>query len=354
MVSLPLCLPFSDRVKLLVMSLPLTPQVLNKSNITVLVQILAEDQDANVTMLDVAPLPDDRFGNRREQIRLGWQTPKVEEQRSLILAALPEQTWSEALNPSLPAPATVLFIESDLPTAINALKDGFVAGGRRHEERPAWTLREDWTAPSTITLAEIDTVLAQTAAFHALHWGAARVLDDVYPWLPRFETWARYHGQWAAMQLGVNFFVAPNTYVEWANRHLQSIVPYFQNLHQTLDSDTLQKLQHYCLNPTDLLAPLLALPQTLIHGDFRAEHLRLADDQLLVEGWDRLMVGPPAWDVYSLLDSLGVEDKGQYIEKYLGYLFTIVTELEDSERAAFAQIFRGENTLFTLLEPSSQ
>lgn len=268
------------------MSHPLTPQVLTQSSITMLVQVLADDNSARVTSLDVAPLTHDASGNQRERVRVAWQGEQGTGQRDFILYGLPEVTWSETVNPIIPAPAPVLFVESDLPDALTMLREGFVASGRRRGERPAWYLREDWMAIPTIEQSDdlLSMVLEKSATFHALHWGAEPVLNDVYPWLPRFSAWAE----------------------------------------QSARSEAREGM-------AKALTPLTKMPQTLIHGSWQAEHLRLANGELLVDAWDRVMVGPAAWDIYCLLQSLAVEDWERWIRLYCGYLQERVGEFEDME-----------------------
>jgi hypothetical protein len=290
------------------MSSSLTAQILTQSSITMLVQVLTDDNSASVKGLEIASLGADFFGNRRERVRVAWEGEKGTGQRDFLLYASPPVTWSERVNPNLPAPAPVLLVESDLPDAFTMLREGFVASGRRRGERPAWLLREDWTAIKTIEMNLSDrekdegltqngatgthntsypflsALLEKTAAFHALHWGAEKVLDDVYPWLPRFTA-----------QLESD---------AWNAGHRDA-------------PTTLRVITH--------------LPQTIIHGTWRAEHLRFHNGELLVEGWDRVMVGPAAWDVYCLLDSLGLQDWERWIREYCGYLKGKVTEIEGTD-----------------------
>lgn len=279
------------------MSTSLTARIMTQSSITMLVQVLAEDPSARVNRLDIAPLDDDFFGNERERLRVLWEGDNGTGQHDFVLYGLPPVTWSEKVNPNLPAPAPVLFVESDLPSAFTMITEGFVASGRRRGERPAWLLREEWLAIPTVESerrkekgennhtdslsALLSPLLEKTAAFHALHWGAEQVLDDVYPWLPRFS--ARLESE------------------EWKAEHADA--------------------------PPALLT-MAHLPQTIIHGTWRVEHLRLRDGELLVEGWDRIMVGPAAWDVYCLLESLDITDWEPWIREYCGYLQEKVTEFD--------------------------
>lgn len=277
------------------MSLPITAQILTQANLTMLVQVLLEEPNARVTGLDVAPLAADRFGNQREQVRITWQGENSTGQYHFILSALPEVTWSEHVNPALPAPSSILFAESDLPDALTMLVEGFVAVGARRGTRPAWVLRHDWTNTPTLALREdaLPQVLAQTATFHALHWGAETVLRDVYPWLPDFNTWFS----------------------------LESAIA---NRATTGELDTL----------------IVAMPQTLIHGTWQASHLRLHNEELWVEGWDRLMMGPAVWDVYLLLASLDVEEYEAAGRQYCALLQEIVTEFSEADTENFIAVLR--------------
>ena len=178
------------------MSHSLTAQILTQSSITMLVRVLAEDNSATVEGLEIAGLEDDSFGNHRERVRVSWQGDNSTGQRDFVLYGLPSGTWSETVNRNLPAPAPVLFVESDLPEVFTMVTEGFVASGRRRGERPAWLLREDWTGIKTIEMefkeqpvvaadslheiegtetscnARLTTILAKTSEFHALHWDA--------------------------------------------------------------------------------------------------------------------------------------------------------------------------------------
>lgn len=289
------------------MSTPLTPQILTQSAITMLVQVLAEDSSASVNGLEIAPIGNDFFRNQRERVRVSWQGDNGTGQRDFVLYGLPAVTWSEKVNPNLPAPALVLFVESDLPSAFTMLKEGFVASGGRRGERPAWLLREDWiNIPTTaMDLGErarnlaksshspqkeiyaslrsslLSVLLEKTAAFHALHWGAEKVLDEVYPWLPRFT--------------------------RWVNR------------------------EEIRVKGEETVKALVQMPQTIIHGTWQAKYLRLVEEELWVEGWDRVMVGPAAWDVYCLLKSLRVEDKERWARLYCDYLAERVAEFTNAE-----------------------
>jgi hypothetical protein len=271
------------------MSLPITAQILTQATLTMLVQVLLEEPAARVTGLDVAPLAADSFGNQREQVRIAWQGENSTGQYHFVLYALPEVTWSEQVNPSIPAPSPILFAESDLPDVLTMLVEGFVAVGARRGTRPAWVLRHDWTATPTLAQREdaLPLVLAQTAAFHALHWDAETVLRDVYPWLPEFNAWV-------------------------AERSTM----------------------------TPLTTLIAALPQTLIHGTWQAAHLRLHNDKLWVEGWDRLMVGPAVWDVYLLLASLDVEDYEAAGRQYCALLQETVTEFSEADTESFIAALR--------------
>lgn len=285
------------------MSTSLTARILTKSSITMLVQVLAEDPSASVKGLEIAPLDDDSFENQRERLRVLWEGDNGTGHHDFVLYSLPAVTWSEKVNPNLPAPAPVLFVESDLPDAFTMITEGFVASGRRRGERPAWFLREDWLGIKTIETEKeergkeqgengndkslysfLSPLLEKTAAFHTLHWGAEQVLDDVYPWLPRFS--ARLESE------------------EWKAEHADA--------------------------PPALLT-MAHLPQTIIHGTWRAEYLRLRDGELLAEGWDRIMVGPAAWDVYCLLESLDIADWERWIREYCGYLQEKVTEFQGTD-----------------------
>jgi hypothetical protein len=301
------------------MSEPLTPRILTQSSMTMLVQVLTEDNSASVTGVDVAPLPADSFGNQRERVRIAWQGDNGTGQRDFVLYGLPEVTWSEQVNPIIPAPAPVLLVESDLPDALTMLMEGFVASGRRRGERPAWLLREDWanipttsmelskrvrdlakSSPSnmkeiyaSLLSSLLPILLEKTAAFHALHWGAEQVLDDVYPWLPRFT--------------------------RWINR------------------------EEIRVKGEEAVTALVKMPQTIIHGEWQAEHLRLVEGELWVDGWDRVMVGPAAWDVYCLLKSLRVEEKERWAWLYCGYLAERVAEFTNAEEFVRCVVEMNDN-----------
>lgn len=312
-----------------------------------LAQVLGEDEQARLTDLAVAPPSKEGVSLERsaryERLQLKWVGPKGEGEAALIVKALPDLTWSQAVNLNTTIPAEVLLVEGDLSPAITQIiEDGFVASGRISTDRPAWLLSQDFSHLSTLdTQYDSQTngvVLEKTATFHALHWGALRVLDDVYPWLPRFSDWIEAHC--TLLRCLLREEEPPESlYHRWARQQWPNLPQKIRarwEKHIPLIAEALQRIID---NPAPILELIQQSPQTIIHATWRAETLRLQDEQLIASQWDRIQVGPAAWDLYSYLNSVNHSTVEADIEQYFDHLTALTPALSQSERDTFRQVY---------------
>lgn len=326
---------------------PLTAQILSRAGLIMLAQVLGEDEQAKLTDLGVAPLTKEGVSleqsARYERLQLKWAGPKGEGEAALIVKALPDLTWSQAVNLNTTIPAEVLLVEGDLsPAFAQIIEDGFVASGRISADRPAWLLSQDFSHLSTLhTQYDSQTnevVLQKTATFHALHWGALRVLDDVYPWLPRFSDWIEAHCTLLRHLLRQEE-PPERPYNRWARQQwptlTQTLLARWEK-HTPLIAAALQRIID---NPAPILELIQQSPQTIIHGTWRAETLRLQEQQLIASQWDRIQVGPAAWDLYSYLHSINHSSVEADIDQYFEHLSTIIPSLSQNERDTFRQVY---------------
>lgn len=320
-----------------------------------LAQVLADDPQARVTALDVGPMERKGSHARYERFRMGWEGPQGKGRRRFILK-VPSNTWSEALNPTIPAPSEVLLVEGDLSTVFSQIiPDGAVAAGRKTNARPAWVLSEDFghsiglpSDHSSQTSQIEELVLVKSAAFHALHWDALPVLNDVYPWLPRFTNWVE--AQCAFLAALLRQESEPDTpYHRWANQQWPALTQTFAAACQKLDPLHLEPLQTILNNPDLLLDTITQSPQTIIHGAWRKENLGLQEGQLIAREWEYVQVGPAAWDLYTYLTALPTAS--HLIARYLDHVATTIPTLSESERAAFQRAYDLCPLLDTLLHP---
>ncbi len=339
--------------------LPLAAQAFSRAAMTTLVQVLSEDAEATVTALDSAPLDAPHSPNRYERLRVRWAGPRGEGEHAFVLKGLPDITWSEAVRPTLPAPADVLLIEGDLSTVFGSVvEDDAIAAGRRTPPRPAWILAEAQAGeplPPDADEAVHQWVLQKSAAFHALHWGALPVLDEVYPWLPRFDEWVRVHCAFLA-QLLESGSPPDNAYGQrivrrWPDfaRHL---VAFWESNHMA----GLEPLQRFLRDPSPLLRPLADTPHTILHGNWQRDEMARRGEQLVVREWRYVQVGPAAWDLCTYLSEQHFQGEAPFdaaasISLYLDQVATIIPELSAEERGTFRRAYDICRVLDLLLHP---
>jgi hypothetical protein len=312
-----------------------------------LAQVLGEDEQARLTDLAVAPLSKEGVSLERsaryERLQLKWAGAKGEGEAALIVKALPDLTWSQAVNINTSIPAEVLLVEGDLSPAITQIiEDSFVASGRISTDRPAWLLSQDFSHLSTLD-SQYDSqtnevVLQKTATFHALHWGALRVLDDVYPWLPRFSDWIEAHCTLLRHLLREEE-PPESLYYRWARQQSPNLSQKIRARWEKHEPVIASILEPIIDNPAPILELIQQSPQTIIHGTWRAKTLRLQDEQLIASQWDRIQVGPAAWDLYSYLNSVNRSTVEADIEQYFEHLRRIIPTLSDSECHTFRQAY---------------
>jgi hypothetical protein len=183
-----------------------------------------------------------------------------------------------------------------------------------------------------------EVVLQKTATFHALHWDALPVLDDVYPWLPRFSDWIEAHC--TLLRCLLREEEPPESlYNRWARQQWPNLTQKIRarwEKHIPLIAEALQRIID---NPASILELIQLSPQTIIHGTWRAKTLRLQDEQLIASQWDRIQVGPAAWDLYSYLNSVNRSTVEADIEQYFDHLTTIIPSLSQSQRDTFRQVY---------------
>lgn len=333
-------------------------QALSAAGVTMLAQTLGEDPEAQVTALEAASLAAPGPA-RFERLRLAWQGPQGTGERSFVLKVLPALSWSETLNPELPAPAEVLFVESDLAEVIEEpVGSGVVAASRRRGSRPAWLLYEDYTVhPSLAMLADQayqKEALQRSARFHALHWGAQRVLDDVYPWLPRFEVAMQAHLAYLAqLQQGHD---EPSPHARWQLQRAPDLPARWHTLWERLAPSQARPLASLLADPAPLLERLAHSPQSLLNGQWRRHKLYLAEGKLSHSDWSHLQVGPAAWDLATLMGDYLYEghpslSRSEALTLYLDEIATIIPELSPTTRLAVEQAFDLCLVLDALLRP---
>ncbi|MBA3531673.1 MAG: hypothetical protein H0T73_07140 [Ardenticatenales bacterium] len=337
--------------------LPLVAQALSAAGVTMLAQLLSDDKEAQVVALDAAPVRVADPLERHERLRLAWAGPKGEGNHLLLLKVLSALTWSEAVNLTIPAPVEVLFVESDLATVLDDIvANHVVAAARRNETRPAWLLYHD--LQTLLKDNDRDTqrlVLEKTATFHALHWGATAVLDDVYPWLPRFAQGVQAHLAFlAAIVEGEPTLDLP--YERWALQRWPTLPTDFRAFWQHLAPVHSNPLRTLFQDPTPLLERLAHSPQTLLHGAWRRETLLRHEERLLSHTWGFLQIGPAAWDLCTYLgdclyDGSHSLSRSEAIALYLDQVATIITELSDTDRLLFEQSYDLCWLLNVLLHP---
>lgn len=319
-----------------------------------LAQVLADDSDANLTDLRVAPRKSQAKDSLSEYLRLAWQGPKGQGKQALILNAFFENTWSEAVNPDCSQPSTVFLTESDLSPAWEAiLQDDLVAAGARRPTRPAWLLRRDLRHLPTLanppSPPQRTLIRQKMATFHALHWDATPILDTVYPWLPRFSAWLQTHCATLLNILKKNP-TSPTPYQHWLARKHPTLTKQLPAIRDTLSPNTLTQLQTLLSNPTPFLTPIQHSPQTILHGNWHPKHLCLQANQLILSQWQHIQVGPAAWDLYTYLNTLPAPNISEEITQYLTQVQTIVP-LSESDQQAFRDAYERCSFLAHLLHP---
>lgn len=330
---------------------PLAVQVLTKASLTMIVQVLADDPQAQVTGLSAAPLPSPRPQVRYERLRLAWQGPTGSGERALLLKALPTLTWSEAIAPSLPAPAEVLMVETEGFRRFSAvIDDPSIAAGRRHESRPAWILYEEVTEiPTVAQAAPVDAearLLVGSAAFHAPYWGTLDALEELG--LPRFGTWVEEQCRFLGGLLGLTE-QAETAYARWALAEWPTLTQALPAAWASLDTDVRAPLKRLLTQPAPLLDAIAASPHAVLHGDWHAGNLRWREGLLLVSGWDLMQVGPTAWDLYCLLHAPAPDALATYLAQLATH-----RSITEAERQSGQRVYALCPLLHTLLHPSEE
>lgn len=330
---------------------PLAVQVLTKASLTMLVQVLADDPQAQVTNLEAAALPNPRPQIRQARLRLSWQAPTGGGERALLLKALPTLTWSEAIAPALPAPAELLMVETEGFRRFSAVLDDIsIAAGRRHESRPAWILYEDVTELPTIAQAAppdaLTRLLAASAGFHAPYWGTLDELEGLG--LPRFDTWVEEQCRLLVGWLGLTKPSA-SAYARWAAAEWPTLAEALPTAWNSLNAEERETLAGLLTEPATFLASIAASPHTVLHGEWRADNLRWKGERLLVDGWEFMQVGPVAWDLYCLLQAPDSDTLRAYLNQLDPH-----HPIKAAEREAVERAYTLCPLLHTLLHPTEE
>lgn len=213
-----------------------------------------------------------------------------------------------------------------------------------------------WARPSPGEGAAPNALaLATLARFHALHWEAVPVLEQVYPWLPRFSEWVTQHSRFLTALLVED--MAPQTpYGQRILSHWPDLAHRFATFWHGCAPEQVEPLQALLRNPTPLLDRLAASPQTILHGNWQREELERRGERLTVSEWRYVQVGPAAWDLCTFLhaDPNGQPDlppTGEALSFYLDQVATVVHELSDADRARFRYGFDLCRVLDLLMHP---